>query len=91
MTNAEYLDPDERTLPGSLLWILILAAGLVVIVVLLLRRMGGGAAQNVFALRTSKAREADESSKVRLDDIGGCVEAKRELQDIVSYLKAPQK
>lgn len=61
------------------------------IVFFVLRRLGGGAQQNIFALRNSKARVAEESSKVRFEDIGGCVEAKQELSDIVNFLRSPQR
>jgi ATP-dependent Zn protease len=70
-----------------------LVAGVVVCVALyfILRRVGGGANQNIFALRNSKAKVAEESSKVRFDDVGGCVEAKQELSEIVNFLKSPQR
>jgi cell division protease FtsH len=70
-----------------------LVAGVVLCLVLyfVLRRIGGGANQNIFALRNSKARVAEESSKVHFEDVGGCVEAKQELSDIVNFLKSPQR
>jgi len=73
--------------------IIYLVAGLLFFVALIvfLRKFGGGGTQNIFALRASKARVAEESSKVRFDDIGGCVEAKQELFDLVSFLKSPQR
>lgn len=91
-TGAVYEQARPRSdgLTRSLPW---LVAGVVLCVALyfVLRRIGGGAHQNIFALRNSKARVAEESSKVRFEDVGGCVEAKQELSDIVHFLKSPQR
>lgn len=54
------------------------------------KKMGGGQ-NNIFALRNSKARLAEESSKTKFADIGGCVESKRELSDLVDFLKSPKR
>lgn len=70
----------------------------VVILVLILaalfwfvRKVGGAQGQNIFALRNSKARLAEESSKIKFADVGGCIEAKQELSDLVDFLKTPQR
>lgn len=84
--NPQPSDPWKQALTYLVVGIVLCMA-----LYFVLRRIGGGANQNIFALRNSKARIAEESSKVRFEDVGGCVEAKQELSDIVNFLKAPQR
>lgn len=83
--------PDSESPFGDLITLLIVGLVLFIGLIIFLRKFGGGGTQNIFALRASKARVAEESSKVRFDDIGGCFEAKQELFDLVSFLKSPQR
>jgi cell division protease FtsH len=93
-SGAEIIDhrqPSSRDGLQTLLIYLVLGLCFFVVLVIFLRKFGGGGTQNIFALRSSRARVAEESSKIRFDDIGGCLEAKQELSDLVSFLKSPQK
>jgi cell division protease FtsH len=91
-SGAEYEMPAApRQGMSDLLLLIVVTVVVLGIVYFLLRRMGGGAQQNIFALRTSKARLADNTNVVKFDDVGGCVEAKQELADIVSFLRSPQR
>jgi len=59
------------------------------------RRMSGGNAigGNIFSVGKSKAKlfEKDNSTKVTFKDVAGLAEAKQEVQEIVEFLKEPQK
>lgn len=92
-SGAEYVDGSGVHEPfrDLIMYLIILLVGLLALVFFIRKIGGGGGMQNIFALRTSKARVAEESSKVQFSDIGGCVEAKQELADLVSFLKEPQR
>jgi cell division protease FtsH len=65
--------------------------------VMMMRRMGGGGGMggggNIFNIGRSKAILFDKDEKVNItfDDVAGLDEAKVEVQEIVSFLKEPQK
>ena len=58
-----------------------------------MRRMqGGGAGGGAFSFGKSKARMLDDQeNKVRFKDVAGCDEAKEDVQEIVDFLRAPNK
>ena len=53
---------------------------------------GGGGKGGAFSFGKSRARLLDkDSNKVTFADVAGCDEAKEEVQEIVDYLKAPNR
>lgn len=51
---------------------------------------GGGSSRSAMDVGKSRARR-EETTKVRFDNVAGCVEEKEEMKELVEYLKNPQK
>ena len=51
---------------------------------------GGGSARGAMDVGKSRARR-EETTKIRFDNVAGCVEEKEEMKELVEYLKNPQK
>ena len=80
----------------NLLWQLGPIVLLVVLWIFIMRKMGGGDfGGGIFGFGKSKAKLIEQSSdkkgKVTFKDVAGQAEAKREVHEIVDFLKAPQK
>jgi len=69
-------------------WILI-----IFLYIFFLRRMqGGGGAKGIFSFGKSKARLLSENlPKVTFQDVAGADEAKQELQEVIEFLRSPEK
>src|SRR5690606_27997773 len=56
------------------------------------RKMAGGAGQSILSIGKSKARLAiDKDTGVTFGDVAGCEEAKFELQEVVDFLRNPER
>ena len=66
---------------------------LIAVWIFFMRRMqGGGAGGGAFSFGKSKARMLDDQeNKVRFKDVAGCDEAKEDVQEIVDFLRDPNK
>jgi|CXWL01.1.fsa_nt_gi cell division protease FtsH len=55
-----------------------------------LKRNAGAAGTNIFSLRKANVRTLPAEARVTFADVGGCVEAKQQLADVVDFLKNPK-
>lgn len=91
LEDYDYLPADDSIDWLSLLPYLILGAALIYVIVVLINRSGGG--QNGMARFTkANARIGSPDSKtVTFDDVAGAEEEKEELQEIVAFLRDPDR
>jgi len=54
-------------------------------------RRGAAGNMNLLEIRKSRARLLGESLSVGFDDVGGCLEAKEQLSDLVDFLRLPER
>ncbi len=81
----------ERLLVGLLPWILIIGI-FWLLYRNMQRRMGSGGPGGLFGMGRSRAQRFRESSTgVSMDDVAGAKQAKRDLFEVVDYLKEPER
>ena len=91
--DYSYENKNSNTMTNILINVLPFVV-LVAIWIFLMRRMGGGGAGGgVFSVGKSKARiyEKNDELNVTFKDVAGQAGAKQEVQEIVDFLKNPQK
>ena len=83
--------PEDSVFTSVLLPLLITLGG-VLLIFYLMNRQGGGANAKAMNFGKSRARMAAQNEiKVTFADVAGLKEEKEELEEIVDFLKAPQK
>lgn len=85
---------DEQADWGNAVQFLIPIAIIVALYFFFMRRVGGGGAGGqIFNIGKSRASLYDKENKVNVtfDDVAGLEEAKEEVQEVVEFLKHPQK
>lgn len=86
--NVKYNDPNAGSWVSTAFTVLSLVIVCVVFFLIIRSSMGGGGKMMSFA--KTKAR-VTTNIKVRFTDVAGADEEKQELQEIVEFLKSPQK
>lgn len=85
----------KRNYLGAFLWQVLPFALIIFFWIYMSRRMtgGGGFGGGIFNVGKSKAQlfEKDMSTRVTFKDVAGLAEAKQEVEEIVEFLKEPQK
>lgn len=95
--NLKYNVTTEEDWFGGLIGLLFPIIIIVVIWMFLMRRMGGGSGGGgpgqIFSIGKSKAKlfDKDTATKTTFEDVAGLEGAKEEVQEIVDFLKKPQK
>ena len=70
----------------------IIPIGIIILIWTFLARRLSGGAQNLLSIGKNKARiVVDKNTGVTFNDVAGCDEAKFELQEVVDFLKHPQR
>jgi len=77
---------------SQIFWAWIIPLGVMFLLWGFLSRRMAGLGQNLMSIGSSKAKlVADPETRVTFDDVAGCDEAKYELQEVVTFLKNPQR
>ncbi|PNY82919.1 cell division protein FtsH [Deinococcus koreensis] len=89
--NVSYLPPARLSVLGVLSILLTLALIVGLIILLLRSRQGGGSdAAGTFG-KSKAAVIAEGQIKLSFQDVAGCDEAKADLQEVVDFLRSPEK
>ena len=84
-----YTDPNSGSVWSNLIMPLCMMGIAIFLIVMFMRQMGSGN-KNAFDFGRTKA-QVITNTRVRFADVAGAEEEKLELQEIVDFLKAPQK
>lgn len=77
---------------GTTLVPTLLTVGGVLLIFLMMNRQGGGAGAKAMSFGKSRARlHNDEEHRITFDKVAGLAEEKEELEEVVDFLKDPQK
>lgn len=83
-------DPNQGSVWISILSQIIPFLIIAVFFYFMFAKMGGGGNNKAFEFAKSKAR-VESNVKVRFKDVAGCEEEKKEVKEIIDYLRSPKK
>lgn len=90
--NQDLKRGSDNTLLYEFLPILVTGILFVVVWIFIMKKMGGGLGGKEMNFGKAKIKNTnDEKRKTTFDDVAGADEEKEELQEIVEFLKAPEK
>ena len=95
--KGEYVAPSQYSALISFIPIILVVVALIVLYVIMSRQMnnggGGGGVGKMsnFSKARAKVADANDKNKVTFRDVAGADEEKQELEEVVEFLKAPQK
>ena len=90
--SYDYIKGSDNTLLYEFLPILVTGILFVIVWIFIMKKMGGGLGGKEMNFGKAKIKNTnDEKRKTTFDDVAGADEEKEELQEIVEFLKAPEK
>lgn len=90
--SYDYIKGSDNTLLYEFLPILVTGILLVVVWIFIMKKMGGGLGGKEMNFGKAKIKNTnDEKRKTTFEDVAGADEEKEELEEIVEFLKAPDK
>lgn len=90
--SYDYIKGSDNTLLYEFLPILVTGILFVVVWIFIMKKMGGGLGGKEMNFGKAKIKNTnDEKRKTTFEDVAGADEEKEELQEIVEFLKAPEK
>ena len=90
--NQDLRRGSDNTLLYEFLPILVMGVLLIAVWIFIMKKMGGGLGGKEMNFGKAKIKNTnDEKRKTTFDDVAGADEEKEELQEIVEFLKAPEK
>ena len=95
MTSYQIEDvPRENTMMTTLLPVILTGVMMFVLILFMTRSMGGGGGSNAKMMNFGKSRarmSTDKDKQVTFQNVAGLEEEKEDLEEIVDFLKEPQK
>ena len=99
LLREEGIDPEVRDVPGDnlmmmIIWPVLIAVVVIALIVVMMNNNAGaqGAGSRMMNFGKSRAKMANaEENPIKLSDVAGLKEEKEQLEEIVTFLKAPGK
>lgn len=85
------IDPPKESMLSAILPSLVMMILMVVLFVVLFGKMQGGGGKMASFGKSRAKMNVDDKNKVTFDNVAGCDEEKAELEELVQFLKNPQK